>query len=74
MIPASFTFLDALPLTPAGKIDRNADFPAPHSPASPESDLVTSEFQTQIMEIWRRRLGRPDVGLDENFFDAGGIH
>jgi thioesterase domain-containing protein/acyl carrier protein len=29
-------------------------------------------LQTQILEIWQRLLGRTDIGIDEDFFEAGG--
>jgi amino acid adenylation domain-containing protein len=71
MVPASFTFMDALPLTQSGKIDRNASFPSPR-----ETDLAGaasgSEIQKEIAAIWCRRLENPNIGIDENFFDAGG--
>jgi amino acid adenylation domain-containing protein len=74
MIPALFVVLPALPLTPNNKLDRNA-LPPPsvsegHA-ARPANVLMTSE-QRRVAELWREILHVDHVGLNENFFDAGG--
>jgi oxalate---CoA ligase len=33
---------------------------------------AASPLQVQILEIWRRLLGRSDIGIDDDFFEAGG--
>ncbi|MBB3101077.1 amino acid adenylation domain-containing protein, partial [Actinoplanes campanulatus] len=74
MVPRSFVFLDALPLTPRAKVDRRA-LPDPESaraevareyvaPAGPVEELLA--------EIWCRVLGVDRVGRHDNFFDLGG--
>jgi natural product biosynthesis luciferase-like monooxygenase protein len=74
MIPNDFVLLDAMPLTPNGKVDRKS-LPAPDSNsqgtvaeyAEPENDL-----QRIIVEIWQDTLKVDRVGVNDNFFDLGG--
>ena len=73
MVPSHFVFLDSLPLTANGKIDRNA-LPNPSAvenesgtaPERPRNDL-----ERVISEAWKDALGLDRVGLNENFFDLG---
>ena len=74
MVPASFVYLDALPLTTHGKVDRKA-LPAPAS-ERPLMEKVYAAPQTPVEEvlagIWEEVLRLERVGLDDNFFDLGG--
>jgi amino acid adenylation domain-containing protein len=74
MIPSTFVFLDALPLTSSGKIDRRA-LPAPDQtrPDLKETFVPprTPEEKT-IAEIWAEILKLEEVGIHDNFFDLGG--
>jgi amino acid adenylation domain-containing protein len=74
MVPASFIFLNALPQTANGKLDRNA-LPPPDG-ARPLLDHGFVEPRTEIEElvaqIWREVLRRDKVGVYDNFFDLGG--
>ncbi|SFK19189.1 non-ribosomal peptide synthetase [Methylocapsa palsarum] len=83
MTPAHIFVLDALPLTPSGKVDRNAlpDFPssldaAPDAGAgvdpAPKDREQSGDVESTLAEICRRLLKLPHVGLDANFFDLGG--
>lgn len=70
MVPGTVVLLDALPRTPAGKIDRAAlPPPAPHSsaPAAPLDD-----FERAIAAVWSAALGVPILGRNDGFFDLGG--
>jgi amino acid adenylation domain-containing protein len=74
MVPALFVVLPTLPLTPNNKLDRNA-LPPPsvsdgHA-AKPTNVLMTPE-QRRVAGLWREVLHVDQVGLNENFFDAGG--
>jgi amino acid adenylation domain-containing protein len=72
MVPAAIVRLDALPLTPHGKLDRRA-LPAPDF-ARASSDYVAprSDLEAQIADIWKQVLGVERVGATDYFFDLGG--
>ena len=74
MVPASFVFLDTLPLTFNGKLDRKS-LPLP-SQARPELDELFVAPRTSIEEIlagiWATVLGIEQVGIYDNFFALGG--
>jgi len=74
MIPANIVFLDRLPLTANGKIDRDA-LPTPDSvPLMTKKDYQapTSTIQKQLASIWKEKLSIERVGLNDNFFELGG--
>ncbi|HEV8580106.1 MAG TPA: amino acid adenylation domain-containing protein [Thermoanaerobaculia bacterium] len=72
MVPASFVFLEALPLNANGKVDRRA-LPAPERarPLGVE-EVPASELQRRIAAVWCAVLGAERIGLHDNFFDLGG--
>jgi amino acid adenylation domain-containing protein len=70
MVPGAFVFLDAIPLTANGKIDRNA-LPIPDLASNsfaPPSDAL----ELQLMQIWEEVLSISPIGIRDNFFDLGG--
>ena len=67
LVPASFVAVDALPRTPAGKIDYAA-LVTHASPVEGAADETTAE----ICEALGRALGRGPLGPDEDFALAGG--
>jgi amino acid adenylation domain-containing protein len=73
MVPSAFVFLDALPLTANGKLDRKA-LPAPEGDAyarrSYEAPL--GEVEAALAEIWSELLGVERVGRWDHFFELGG--
>ncbi len=74
MSPASFVFLDAIPISPNGKIDRRA-LPAPGG-YQPELETTyvapQGEIELSIAAIWRETLNIEKVGVHDNFFSLGG--
>jgi acyl carrier protein len=73
MVPAAFVLLDALPVTPNGKLDRAAlpepDWNAGHAesfaaPRTPTEEALTS--------IWSELLGIAPIGIHDDFFALGG--
>jgi amino acid adenylation domain-containing protein len=74
MVPAAFVVLDALPLTPSGKVDRKA-LPAPGQARPPLFEAFVAP-RTPIEEllagIWASVLGIESVGIYDNFFALGG--
>ncbi len=73
MVPAWFVRLDALPMTPNGKIDRKA-LPDPSRGArgGAGGELPGTEIEIQVAAVWREVLHLESVGLDDDFFDLGG--
>ena len=77
MVPQSFVRIDAVPLTPSGKVDRKA-LPEPPAVASRDDGAVSSaaaaatDAERGMIEIWRRLLGVERIGTGDNFFDLGG--
>ena len=74
MIPSTFIFIEALPLTTNGKIDHRA-LPAPEQARSePEETFVAprNQLELQLATIWQDVLGIQNIGIHDNFFDLGG--
>jgi aspartate racemase len=74
MVPSAFMFLDALPVTVNGKIDRRA-LPVPdHSMPELEGAFVAPRTSTEeiLVRIWAKLLGLKQIGIRDNFFDLGG--
>ncbi len=74
MVPSAFVTLDALPVTPNGKIDRRA-LPAPElQPAASESGFTAPRdtLEIELQSIWEKVLGVRPIGVTDNFFDLGG--
>ncbi|MCY1401851.1 Linear gramicidin synthase subunit D [compost metagenome] len=72
MIPAYLLFLEQMPLSPNGKLDRKALPKADasqlqHGYLAPQTDL-----QQQVAAIWQDVLGLEQVGLNDHFFELGG--
>jgi amino acid adenylation domain-containing protein len=74
MVPAHFVFLDHLPLTTNGKIDRCALPPASTRRSSMEQSFRAPEnkLELEIARVWQEILSLDRVGIDDNFFDLGG--
>ena len=70
MVPAHIVGLDAMPLTPNGKVDRNA-LPAPAAPRRACTPPRTP-LEAALAQIWREVLRVDEVGVDSNFFELGG--
>ncbi|HEY0547314.1 MAG TPA: condensation domain-containing protein, partial [Pyrinomonadaceae bacterium] len=74
MIPATYIFLDELPLTANGKLDRKA-LPAPDAsrPALEQNYVAPARpLELLLAQMWCEILGLERVGLDDNFFELGG--
>jgi len=71
MVPAAFVVLDALPLTPSGKLDRRA-LPAPAPVGAARRLAPGTGMEARVAAIWRELLGVEAVGAEDNFFDLGG--
>ena len=74
MVPSDYLLLEKFPLTPNGKVDRNA-LPAVNEPSVGEDRVwcpPEDEAERKIAEIWEALLDVPKVGRDSNFFELGG--
>ena len=74
MVPSKFVFVETLPLTPAGKVDRRAlialadsDWTSPNESVSPRDTL-----EAQLVQIWEEALDVRPIGVRQSFFDLGG--
>jgi amino acid adenylation domain-containing protein len=74
MVPSLFVPLDAVPLTPNGKVDRRA-LPAPDASAtSREAGFVAprNDLEFQLVGIWEEILQVRPIGVRHHFFELGG--
>jgi amino acid adenylation domain-containing protein/FkbM family methyltransferase len=73
MIPSYFVQLEEIPLTPNGKIDREA-LPGPVIEAGAVHAAPTDEIEARLVETWHEVLGTLPfaIGIDDNFFELGG--
>jgi amino acid adenylation domain-containing protein len=74
MVPSAFVFMDALPLTQNGKVDRRALAIPDAGRAPPQSMFVAprTAAETVVANIWKELLRVDCIGVDDNFFEAGG--
>ena len=75
MIPASFVFVDQIPLTPNGKIDREAlltNDPDFESVTVDKFSPPQTTLEVTVATIWADVLSLPNIGIYDNFFELGG--
>jgi amino acid adenylation domain-containing protein len=74
MLPTTFTYLERLPLTPTGKVDRQS-LP---EPAVDTTDIRTpyiaprTPIEQSLVDIWRDIMAAQAIGIYDDFFDLGG--
>ena len=71
MIPDTLVWLERLPLTPSGKINRSV---LPDQPTSTPKEAIAPRTRTErtVAAIWAEHVGVKSVGVEDNFFDLGG--
>ncbi|MEH1167100.1 amino acid adenylation domain-containing protein [Micromonospora sp. CPCC 205539] len=71
LVPARLQALDALPLTPHGKLDR-ARLPVPAPVARTDALPPRDILELALVRIWERVLGHGPIGVRDDFFAVGG--
>lgn len=73
MVPSFFVYMDPLPLTVNGKVDRNK-LPQRYSTQVEEKVYVNPGTPTEelLMETWKEVLGKRQLSIHDNFFEMGG--
>ncbi|MFN5457225.1 non-ribosomal peptide synthetase, partial [Bradyrhizobium sp.] len=73
MVPSAYVHLELMPLTPNGKLDRNA-LPAPEGTAFAVQayEPPQGEIEEAVARIWAELLGVERIGRHDNFFALGG--
>jgi acyl carrier protein len=73
MVPSAFEWIEGLPVTVSGKVDRQALSARPTAAAQePAVSLPADGVSARLAALWQDLLRRPHVALDDNFFDLGG--
>lgn len=73
MVPSAFVLLEAMPLTPNGKVDRRA-LPVPaRDNAAIEQEYVAprTALQKKLVQLWETTLGITPIGIHDNIFELG---
>jgi hypothetical protein len=72
MVPDAVIEIEALPLTPSGKLDRSA-LPAPRltGRGNCADEKPTTPIERAVAEVWESVLGVESIGLDDNVFHLG---
>ncbi len=71
LVPAFFTWLEQLPLTPTGKVDRRA-LPPPEIRGGAGSSRPRTLTEELLATVWSEILGAGLIGPDDDFFALGG--
>ncbi|RNB58979.1 amino acid adenylation domain-containing protein [Brevibacillus gelatini] len=73
MVPSAFVFMEQLPLSANGKVDRKA-LPKPEATATTAAAYVAprNEVEAKLAEIWESVLGIEQIGVFDHFFELGG--
>jgi aspartate racemase len=74
MVPSAIVFLEAMPKTPNGKVDKRALPPPQPGDFAQEQKYVApgTETEAKLAQIWEHVLERNPIGIRHNFFELGG--
>ncbi|MBO6850172.1 MAG: non-ribosomal peptide synthetase, partial [Marinobacter sp.] len=73
MMPQQFTTHDQLPLLPSGKVNRKLLAQMSSSPAPTQvPNREPTDTEDRLITIWKNRLKRETVAVDDQFLDVGG--
>lgn len=70
MVPSHFVHLEAMPLTPNGKVNRKI-LPEPEVKVG-EFQAPATEEESQLAQVWSEVLGIERLSVTDNFFSVGG--
>jgi amino acid adenylation domain-containing protein len=74
MVPSAFVFIDRMPLTPNGKLDRSA-LPKPAQDVANRVEIYVpprNAVERRIAAVWSEILEIERIGTSDNFFELGG--
>lgn len=73
MVPSTYVFLDALPLTATGKVDRKG-LPQPDRTQTNDDtyEAPRTPVETAVAKVWSEHLEVSRIGRVDNFFSLGG--
>jgi amino acid adenylation domain-containing protein len=73
-VPSAFVFLDSLPTTPNGKVDRLAlpDPPTARPLLDGEYRAPRNPVEERLTRLWEDVLGVQPIGVQDDFFELGG--
>lgn len=74
MMPSTFVILDAMPMTPSGKIDRNAlsNIGLTSVVEAKNAGAPRNMLEWQLCDVWQQLLKIDNVGIHDDFFELGG--
>ncbi|NIX91855.1 non-ribosomal peptide synthase/polyketide synthase [Pseudomonas fulva] len=72
MVPTHVQLLERMPLTPNGKIDRQALPAVDLTQLQGQHVAASSPLEQALVQIWQAVLKVPQVGVTDNFFELGG--
>jgi acyl carrier protein len=72
MMPSYFIYIENIPLTPSGKVDRKI-LPIPKVESHTKHTAPRDEIEKKLLEIWIEVLNvEGALGIDDHFFQLGG--
>jgi amino acid adenylation domain-containing protein len=72
MIPPKISAIAEFPLTSNGKVDKKALAQLATPRASDNFQAPRTQFELDLVEIWKKLLGKSEIGIDDDFFNLGG--
>ena len=72
MVPAGFVFIDSIPLSYHGKIDRRALPEYVEDKVFTAQEKPASKMETELLDLWRIVLEIDRIGVTDDFFSLGG--
>lgn len=74
MIPSDYVFLNKIPLTVTGKIDRKILKEPKNTNLNLDNKFVPANTSIEkfLVKVWAELLRRENIGIEDNFFDLGG--